>query len=64
MKRAGRSREEVTIAAAALWSGVHGVCHLALTNKLDLSGMQLIKPVLDQLVDAYLAGLVAMTLKE
>lgn len=55
----GRSREEVAIAAAALWSGVHGVCHLALTNKLDLSGMQSVKPVLDQLVDAYLAGLVA-----
>jgi len=60
----GRSREEVAIAAAALWSGVHGVCHLALTNKLDLSGMQSIKPVLDQLVDAYLAGLVAMAIKE
>jgi len=53
----GRSRDEVAIAAAAIWSGVHGVCHLALTNKLDLSGMQSIKPVLDQLVDAYLAGL-------
>ncbi len=53
----GRSPEEVAIAAAAIWSGVHGVCHLALTNKLDLSGMQSIKLVLDQLVNAYLAGL-------
>ena len=54
----GRSEEEVAIAAAAIWSGVHGVCHLALTNKLELSGMPSIKLVLDQLVDAYLSGLI------
>ncbi|MDJ0929253.1 MAG: TetR/AcrR family transcriptional regulator [Gammaproteobacteria bacterium] len=44
------------IAAAALWSGVHGVCHLSVTSKLGLAGTRAAMQVVDQMVDSVIAG--------
>jgi AcrR family transcriptional regulator len=50
---------ELHLAATALWSGVHGVCMLALTGKLKWSGLQHFEPLSDLLVDTFIAGLMA-----
>ena len=43
--------------AAAFWSSVHGVCHLALSRRLDLATDQPVYVVLDELIDTYFAGI-------
>lgn len=45
------------LAATTLWSGVHGVCMLAVTGKLEWSGTTDFHPFSDHLVATYLAGL-------
>ena len=52
----GRTQEELQIAAAALWSGVHGVCHLALTDKLTLAAPDSAGRILDLQLDAFIGG--------
>lgn len=51
-----RSREECALAARALWSGVHGVCLLALGDKLDIAGPTDAGKLTDSLILNYLAG--------
>lgn len=51
-----RSEGERTLAARALWSGVHGVCTLALSGKLDLAGIAEAERLTDSLIENYLAG--------
>ena len=43
--------------AAAFWAGVHGVCHLALSQRLDLATSQPVEVVLDELIDTFFAGI-------
>ncbi len=45
------------LAATALWSGVHGVCVLGLTDKIENSNEKLIQSLVDSLISNYLAGL-------
>ena len=45
------------IAAATLWSGIHGVCMLAVSGKLRWSGESDFRPLSDLLVQAFLGGL-------
>lgn len=52
-----RAGKQLRIAAATLWSGVHGVCMLAVTGKLKWSGTTDFHPFSDFLVATYLAGL-------
>lgn len=52
----GRSEEQTRLAARALWSGVHGVCMLSLTGKLDLVGVRNIEPIVILLVENFLNG--------
>jgi len=59
---AAASRAEgahLNAAAQALWSGVHGICILSLTNKLHLVGGQATEHLTDDLVIHYLTGLAA-----
>ncbi len=49
-----RARKE---AATALWSGVHGICVLAVTGKLSWSGVQNYDRLCDLLVDRFIDGL-------
>lgn len=48
---------QVRTAAAALWSGVHGVTILAATNKLDVIGPRSVKKLSDFLIDTSIKGL-------
>jgi AcrR family transcriptional regulator len=50
---------EIRTAARALWSGVHGVCVLTLSGKLDTAGKVAVYPLVDSLVENYLNGLSA-----
>ena len=53
----GADAEDLRIAATALWSGVHGICVLAVTGKLKWSGGTDYAPFCDYLIDTFLAGL-------
>lgn len=50
---------EVTQAAKALWSGVHGVCILYMTGKLDVVRVGSVQLLLERLIRTYLVGLEA-----
>ncbi|MBK8183862.1 MAG: TetR/AcrR family transcriptional regulator [Candidatus Competibacteraceae bacterium] len=54
-----RSFEEISLAARALWSGIHGVCVLSLDRKLESIGGRTMQQVANSLLDNYLAGFVA-----
>jgi len=43
--------------ARALWGGVHGICILAVTDKLATVGVVSVQQLLDTLIDSYLAGI-------
>lgn len=51
-----RESAEIALAARALWSGVHGVCILALDDKLDLAGVADGGKLTDALIENFLAG--------
>lgn len=51
-----RSPQERALAARVLWSGVHGVCTLALAGKLDRTGISEAAQLTDSLINNYLAG--------
>lgn len=46
--------QEVAHAATALWSGIHGICILALTGKLYLGGAFSMAKLVDTLIDSVL----------
>lgn len=48
---------QIAQTARALWGGVHGVCILALTGKLDVAGEAPAPALVDSLVRNYLRGL-------
>ena len=50
------SPTQISQAARALWGGVHGICTLAFSGKLDVVGAP-VQEVLDNLMCNYLAGL-------
>lgn len=45
------------VSAAALWAGVHGVCHLGVTGKLSLSGTDGATQVTERVVESVIAGM-------
>lgn len=51
----GQDSEPVT-AAQTLWAGIHGICILTLTGKLQLVGNQSTEDLTDALVSNYLRG--------
>jgi AcrR family transcriptional regulator len=53
------SGRHVKLAARALWGGVHGVCILSLTGKLEATGGISVQVLADSLIDNYLIGLTA-----
>ena len=53
-----RSPEEITLAARALWSSIHGVCILGFDHKLEVAGGRPVQDVADSLLEHYLAGFV------
>lgn len=53
----GADLEQRTMLAAVLWSGVHGICHLGLTDKLEIVGRLTAEAVLDRQVEVFLNGI-------
>ncbi len=51
-----RSAPEIAQAARALWGGVHGICILALTDKLGVAGVQSVQDLAQSLINNYLEG--------
>ncbi len=51
-----RRSNEVALAARALWGGVHGICTLALTDKLGIAGLSDAEPLLTTLIETFLSG--------
>ena len=51
------SAKQLHTAATALWSSVHGLCVLAITGKLNWSGLKDARPLSDLIVRAFVSGL-------
>ena len=51
------STRQLRAAATALWSSVHGLCVLAITGKLNWSGLKDVRPLSDLIVRTFVAGL-------
>jgi len=49
-----RNTQEIDHTATALWSGIHGICILALTGKLYLGGAFSMVKLIDTLIDSVL----------
>ncbi len=49
---------QIRDAGRALWSGVHGVCMLHLTGKMDITSSSFVQHLIQVLVDNFLDGLV------
>lgn len=49
-------QEHSKFAAYALWSGVHGICILSLTGKLDLLGVNNVENIVALLVENFIKG--------
>lgn len=52
----GRPRKEVAQAARVIWGGVHGVCILAVGNRLGIAGVDSVQDLTKSLISNYLAG--------
>ncbi|MCU7934992.1 MAG: TetR/AcrR family transcriptional regulator [Candidatus Thiodiazotropha sp. (ex Dulcina madagascariensis)] len=52
-----RSREEITVAASSLWSGVHGIAIMAITRHLRSEDEQSVRNLTEHLISHYLDGL-------
>jgi AcrR family transcriptional regulator len=53
-----RDAKEIARAARAIWGGVHGICILAVTGKLDVAGVDSVQELSDTLIRHFLAGFV------
>jgi AcrR family transcriptional regulator len=53
----GAPEPSLRLNATTLWSGVHGICVLAVTGKLRWSGTDRYRALSDHLVDTFLRGL-------
>ena len=51
-----KSDKEIAQAARALWSGIHGICILALMGKLDIAGIDSAQKLADTLTKNFLNG--------
>ena len=51
------SEKKIDLASRALWCGVHGICSLAVTGKLEINDAESINALTDSLINNYLAGL-------
>lgn len=52
----GRDAEEVRQAARTIWCGIHGICILSLTGKLDAAKVEDVQKSVDLLVNSFIQG--------
>jgi len=50
------NEEQAQLAARALWSGVHGICTLSLSGKMDLLGIDSVENTVTLLVENFIKG--------
>ncbi len=53
------SQDELRLSARVLWSSVHGICLLVLSDKLGTISMKSVEPLIRALIENYIAGLTA-----
>lgn len=49
--------QKVETSAKTIWAGVHGICQLSLSGKLDTIGVKSIEELTDSLINNYVRGL-------
>jgi AcrR family transcriptional regulator len=49
-------QKEIMVAARSLWGGVHGICILAMTNKLDITGIDSVQALANTLINHFMSG--------
>lgn len=54
---ANQSRRKLAQTARTLWCGVHGICALAVKNKLEVTDVESVQHLTDSLVKNFLAGI-------
>ncbi len=52
----GRPVQEVRQAARTIWCGIHGICILSLTGKLDVAKVEDVQQSVDLLVNSFIRG--------
>ena len=52
-----QTEKKIDLASKAIWCGVHGICSLAITGKLEINNIESINLLTDSLINNYLAGL-------
>lgn len=57
----GKSNLQSKSATQALWCGVHGICALSVTNKVDIPGITSVQELTDSLITHFLAGVGAQS---
>jgi len=51
-----KDKKDAKTSAKVLWAGIHGVCILGLTRRLDISGKVSVDSLIDNLLDNYFDG--------
>ncbi len=54
-----KSKIKIKNAARTIWGGVHGICILAITDKLDVAGIESVDDLAQSLISNYLKGFTA-----
>jgi AcrR family transcriptional regulator len=57
----GRPRKEIAQAARVIWGGVHGICILALGDRLGVAGVDSVQDLTESLISNYLTGFTGST---
>ncbi|MEJ2619788.1 MAG: TetR-like C-terminal domain-containing protein [Candidatus Thiodiazotropha sp.] len=53
-------QSEIALSARAIWNGIHGIAIMRSTNQLQASGQDSVAPLIEHLIERYLAGLNAL----
>ena len=53
-----KDKEKSQMAARTIWAGIHGICQLGLTGKLDIVGAKSVHELTDSLIDNYLKSII------
>jgi AcrR family transcriptional regulator len=53
-------QSEIALSARAIWNGIHGIAIMRTTNQLQASGQDSVAPLIEHLIERYLAGLNAI----
>ncbi len=51
-----QSASDLRVQVAAFWAGIHGICHLTVTDSLKVAGVESVQAVLDRQLEAFMAG--------